>query len=99
MSAQPTGIDADRFAREWHDWHREHEAQRADRHGFLAITGLYWLTGEPERFDDAPGAWSSGPDGVVVALDHGEELVVDGSPVRGEHRFGVLPERDGVTAV
>jgi uncharacterized protein len=99
MSAQATGIDADRFAREWQDWHREHEARRADRHGFLAITGLHWLTGEPERFDDAPGAWSSGPDGVVVALDDGEELVVDGSPVRGEHHFGVLPERDGVTAV
>ena len=30
MSAQATGIDADRFAREWHDWHREHEARLAD---------------------------------------------------------------------
>jgi uncharacterized protein (DUF1684 family) len=99
MSAQATGIDADRFNREWHDWHRKQEARLADRHGFLAITGLHWLTGEPERFDDAPGAWSTGPDGVVVALDDDEELFVDGSPVRGEHRFGVLQERGGVTAV
>jgi uncharacterized protein (DUF1684 family) len=34
-----------------------------------------------------------------VTLDDGEELVVDGTPVRGEHRFGVLPERGGVNAV
>jgi uncharacterized protein (DUF1684 family) len=98
MSAQVAGIDADRFNRAWHDWHREHDARLADPHGFLAITGLHWLTDEPERWDDAPGAWSTGPDGVVVALDDGEELVIDGSPVRGEHRFGVLPERGGVTA-
>jgi uncharacterized protein (DUF1684 family) len=98
MSAQVAGIDADRFNRAWHDWHREHDARLAGPHGFLAITGLHWLTDEPERWDDAPGAWSTGPDGVVVALDDGEELVIDGSPVRGEHRFGVLPERGGVTA-
>jgi uncharacterized protein len=99
MSAQATGIDANRFTREWRDWHRDHESRLADPHGFLAITNLHWLTGEPERFDDAPGAWSTGPDGVVVTLDDGEELFVAGSPVRGEHRFGVLPERGGVTAV
>jgi uncharacterized protein (DUF1684 family) len=97
MSAQSTA--ADEFGREWQDWYRRKQARRADRHGFLAITGLHWLTDEPERFDDAPGAWSTGPDGVVVTLDDGEELVVDGSPVRGEHRFGVLPERGDLTAV
>lgn len=98
MAFQDTGTGTDRFAREWRDWHRGHESALADRHGFLAITGVHWLTGEPERFDGAPGAWSTGPDGVVVALDDGEEIVVDGSPVRGEHRFGVLDERDGATA-
>jgi len=94
MTAQATGTEA--FIREWEDWHRDHETRRADRHGFLAITGLHWLTGEPERFDDAPGAWSTGPDGVVVTLDDEEGLLVDGAPVRGEHRFGVIPERGGV---
>ncbi|HEY8481367.1 MAG TPA: DUF1684 domain-containing protein [Spirillospora sp.] len=96
MTVANTGVSA--FIAEWSAWRREREAQLADRHGFLAITGLHWLTDEPERFPDAPGAWSTGPDGVVVALDEGEELVVDGEPVRGEHRFGVLPERGGVHA-
>jgi hypothetical protein len=96
MTAHAIGTEA--FTREWEDWHREHETRRADRHGFLAITGLHWLTGEPQRFTDAPGAWSTGPDGVIVTLDDGEELLVDGTPVRGEHRFGVIPERGGVIA-
>jgi uncharacterized protein (DUF1684 family) len=89
---------SDTFARDWADWHRRHEAARADPHGFLAVTGLHWLTAEPQRLPDAPGAWSAGPRGVVVTLEEGEELAVDGVPLHGEHVFGVLPERGGTTA-
>src|SRR5262245_60077517 len=96
MTAHATGVDA--FTREWQDWHREHEAHLADRHGRLAVAGLHWLTDPPGRFRGAPGVWSAGPDGVVVPLDEGEELVVDGSPVHGEHRFGVLAERGDLVA-
>jgi uncharacterized protein (DUF1684 family) len=93
-----TAIDTDTFAQSWEAWHREHETVRAAPHGFLAITGLHWLTAEPQRFPGAPGEWWTGPDGVVVRLADGEELVIDGEPVRGDHAFGVLPERGGVTA-
>src|SRR3712207_1571711 len=92
-----TVTTSETFQQEWEAWHRRHEAVRADRHGFLAITGLHWLTAEPQRFADAPGEWSTGPEGPVVRLADGEELVVDGQPVRGQHRFGVIPERGGVT--
>ncbi|MET8981893.1 DUF1684 domain-containing protein [Streptomyces sp. NPDC004539] len=97
IEAPTTGLDA--FTEDWQEWHRAQEARLAHPHGFLAITGLHWLDDTPQRFPDAPGAWRTGPDGVVVTLDDGEELVVDGEPVRGEHRFGVLPERGGVDAV
>jgi uncharacterized protein (DUF1684 family) len=90
---------ADRFIEDWMRWRQRRDTALADPHGFLAVTGLHWLTAEPERFDDAPGAWSTGPDGVVVVLDHGEELTVGGARVRGEHRFGPVPERDGIEAV
>jgi hypothetical protein len=93
-----TAIDIDTFARAWGAWHRQHETVRADRHGFLAITGLHWLTGEPQRIPGAPGEWWTGPDGVTVRLAEGDELVVDGQPVHGEHAFGVIPERGGITA-
>jgi len=89
----------DDFAVEWDAWHRRQEARLADPHGFLAITSLHWLTGEPCRFQDAPGEWSTGPDGVVVALAGGEELVIGGSVQRGRHSFGVIPERGSVHAV
>ena len=93
-----TVIDTSTFTAEWEEWHQQHEAVRADRHGFLAITGLHWLTGEPQRFPDAPGEWWTGRDGVLVRLADGEELVVDGVPVHGEHSFGLIPERGGVIA-
>lgn len=89
-------IDRTAFARQWQEWHDAHERQRADAHGFLAITSIRWLGPEPERFPDAPGAWSSGEQGVTVELAEGEELVLDGEPVRGRHEFGVLPERTEV---
>jgi uncharacterized protein len=91
-----TGADA--FAADWRAWHEQHEEARASRHGFLAVTSLRWLGPEPERFPDAPGAWHTGPRGVVVDLAAGESLVVEGRRVTGRHRFGPIPERGGTTA-
>jgi len=93
-----TAEDLDTFTADWAQWHRHKDALLAAPHGFLAVTGLHWLSGEPQRFPDAPGSWSTGPDGVVVDLADGEELVVDGAPARGRHAFGVVPERGGVLA-
>ena len=98
-SVSETFPAVDDFAADWTAWHRRHEERLADPHGFLAITSLNWLTSESQRFPDAPGEWSTGPDGVVVALADGEELMIGGSPVRGRHSFGVIPERGGVNAV
>ena len=89
-------IDTATFGQEWAAWHRQHETVRADPRGFLAVTGLHWLALEPQRFPDAPGAWSTGPDGVTVTLGDTEELIVDGVPVRGTHEFGIIPERGGI---
>ena len=89
---------AARFAADWADWHQQHEARLADPHGFLAVTSLNWLDGTPQRFLDAPGTWSTGPDGPVVVLGPGEELRLDGSPVRGRHAFGPIAERGGSSA-
>ncbi|MFJ2081227.1 hypothetical protein EV382_2941 [Micromonospora violae] len=85
------------FTEEWQEWHRLHEEARADRHGFLAVSGLHWLTPRPQRFPDVPGEWHTGEDGPVVALGDGEELIIDGQQVRGRHEFGSIAERAGVT--
>ncbi|GAA2014683.1 DUF1684 domain-containing protein [Catenulispora yoronensis] len=86
-------VETDTFAHDWQEWHNGHEARLADPHGFLAITNLHWLQETPERFPDAPGAWSTGPDGVHVTLAEGEELILDGTPLHGDHTFGPIPER------
>ncbi|MEU1292600.1 DUF1684 domain-containing protein [Streptomyces sp. NPDC005840] len=99
MTTEATTTDLRGFTRDWLDWYRAQEERLAAPHGFLAITGLHWLHGTPQRFPDAPGTWWTDDDGVHVRLDDGEELAVDGSPVTGTHHFGVLPERGGVDAV
>jgi uncharacterized protein len=101
MTAPASDIvpDLDEFTARWEDWHGRHEARLAAPDGFLAITSLRWLDGEPRRFPDAPGVWSTGPNGVGVTLAEGEELVIDGKPVHGRYWFGDIPERGGVNAV
>ncbi|MFJ5775242.1 DUF1684 domain-containing protein [Streptomyces sp. NPDC093094] len=87
------------FAAQWEAWHRQKDERLAHEHGFLAVTGLHWPDGEPRRFADAPGVWSADDEEVTVVLGEGEELVVDGAVVRGQHSFGSVPERGGVDAV
>ena len=89
----------DTFTRDWREWHGRQQARLADAHGFLAITSLNWLDETPQRFEDAPGEWSTGPEGVRVVLAEGEELIVDGVAVHGEHGFGVIPERGSLYPV
>ena len=97
MTTTALAIDTVPFGRDWEDWHRAHEARRADPHGFLAVTGLHWLTPHPSAFDGIPGVWSTGPEGPVVDLADGEWLDVGGAPVTARYSFGPIPERGGVT--
>jgi uncharacterized protein (DUF1684 family) len=95
----PPAINRAAFGSEWAAWHAAHETRRAAEHGFLAITGLHFLTEEPQRFQDAPGAWRATADGPVVELAVGEELRLDAGPLTGRHEFGPIAEREGLDAV
>lgn len=79
---------SDDYLGAWHAWRKEREERLTAPYGYLAITGLHWLTDDPQRFDDVPGDWWVGPDGVEVALTDGETLEVAGRPVRSRHVFG-----------
>lgn len=97
-----TAADTIDFATEWQAWHEAHEKNRADPHGFLAVTSLNWLDETPTRYPDAPGEWSTSAAGPVVTLSDGEWIVVDGRAIVGStdrvtYEFGVIPERGGVT--
>lgn len=60
------------YADDWAEWHEAHERNRARPHGFLATTGLHWLSPDWQRFDDVPGEWREGPEGVTVRLPEGD---------------------------
>jgi uncharacterized protein (DUF1684 family) len=96
MTAQAEETERAAFVQDWEQWRAQHEEVLADPHGFLAITSLNWLDATPTRFPDAPGAWSSTADGVVVELSDDEELTLDGKVLRGRHGFGVIEERAGL---
>lgn len=91
-------IDRAAFARDWADWHAQHEADRASKHGFLAVTGIAWLSAEPQRIDGVPGEWSTGESGPVVSLGDGESIQIDGTSVTGLYAFGTIAERSDITA-
>jgi uncharacterized protein (DUF1684 family) len=99
MTTTHPQTDLDTFRREWADWHEQHLGHLADRHGFLAITSLHWLSPEPRRFADAPGAWSVADDRVSVELADDEEISLDGVALRGRHTFPVIAERGGINVV
>jgi uncharacterized protein (DUF1684 family) len=86
-------VSSSDFEALWERWHVKHERQRARPLGFLAITALHWIDSEPRRFDDVPGEWSSGANGVRVSLGANEELTVDDQTVRGTYDFGDVDER------
>ncbi len=71
MTVQESPLSTDTFVTEWEEWHRHKDAALAHEHGFLAVTGLYWPSSEPQRFPGTPGVWSAGDDGVTVELDDG----------------------------
>ena len=81
------------FLAEWQVWHDAREQRLRSPHGWLAVTGIHWLTATPQRVDDVPGEWSGDAGGVTVTLAPGETLTLDGDPlIEGRHRFGPLDE-------
>ncbi|GAB3522574.1 DUF1684 domain-containing protein [Arthrobacter monumenti] len=90
-------IDQRTFMKEWKAWHLTREAKLAEPFGWLSVTAMHWLSSDPQKYDGVPGTWSSDRSGIVVELDEGEELFVEGEPVSGRYAFGTLHERESVT--
>lgn len=75
----PMTVSTDTFAADWAEWRAAHERQRADPHGFLAVTHLHWLDASPTRVSTEPpaagarrttsSAWFCGPENASSATD------------------------------
>jgi len=82
------------YREEWHAARDAREQQRRDPYGYLAYAGFHKLSNTPAHFDGIPGIWTSGPDGISVLVDSGEQLTVDGRAVTGSYRFAAVRERE-----
>jgi uncharacterized protein (DUF1684 family) len=97
----PAAVDDAAFASAWAEWHAAHERQRADPHGFLAVTHLHWLGAEPVRLDGVPGAWSVEDNAVRLVIGAGERISRDGQELNPDASgasvaFGPIAERGGL---
>lgn len=98
---ETTASTSPAFAAEWQVWHAAHERQRADPHGFLAVTHLHWLNSSPAPLAGVPGTWSVENDAVTVVLGAGESLSQDGHDLNPDATgasvtFTPIAERDGI---
>ncbi|WP_433296807.1 DUF1684 domain-containing protein [Pseudonocardia sp. CA-142604] len=82
---------------EWANWHAEREADLRTPHGWLSLTGLYWLDAEPRSFEGLPGIWrATGDGGVEVTAAEADGLVVGDMPVTSTARLEPVDGTPGV---
>ena len=97
--ADQTGFDA-----EWRQWHEQRERYFHDPLGWVAITGLHWLSDEFETVADLPGRWRADADAVYVDGIEGTSRLepVEGAPgllvEDGDRRIEVI-RRTGSVAL
>lgn len=70
-------------ARAWARWRATREAQLAEEHGWLSLTGFAWLSAEPTAVPGLPGLWWADDAGAHVSADEQDGLATEVGPVLG----------------
>ncbi|MDK1328115.1 DUF1684 domain-containing protein [Arthrobacter sp. zg-Y1143] len=70
---------------EWLRFRERRNASLAEEHGWLSLSGFYWLPEHPAKFDGLPGLWSGSDDGAVLAAAaaDGLRVLASGEPAQG----------------
>lgn len=71
------------FETEWAQWQHARADQLRDPLGFLSLTGLHWLTDQPERLPDVPGTWWVTDDKVFITAQPADRLEFEGIGIAG----------------
>ena len=95
MTATVGAADTD-LAGEWAAWHAEREDVLRAPHGWLSLTGLHWLVGEPRSYQDLPGTWRARDGGADITAEAADGVVVDGAVVDGTARVEPVDGKPGV---
>jgi len=67
----------------WARWRATREAELAEEHGWLSLTGFAWLSAGPSAVPGLPGLWWADDEGAHVRAQEGDGLVTDVGPVLG----------------
>ncbi|GAA4782457.1 DUF1684 domain-containing protein [Actinomycetospora chlora] len=84
------------LAQEWRAWHAEREDTLREPHGWLSLTGLHWLDGEPRAYQDLPGTWRASEGGAEITATAAHGVSVDGVAVDGTTRVEPVDGKPGV---
>ncbi|MBM9465841.1 DUF1684 domain-containing protein [Nakamurella leprariae] len=86
-----TDLDREALEQQWTSWHAARHHDLTAEHGWLSITGFWWLPEAPAALDGLPGAWSTEGGAAVVTATAADGLtaIVDGRPVTGSERAEV----------
>ena len=76
LAAEPGGG----FAAEWKAWHDRREARLRAEDGWLALSGLHWLSPGENRIPGLPGAFLLADGKVMLRASAGDGFVLDGQP-------------------
>jgi hypothetical protein len=92
-----TGVSAG-FVTEWQEWKAERERTLAQRHGWLALVSLDWLTETPTSYGQLPGLWWQDADAAYLD-PQGAELSYEGARVTDVRRFELVNSGPGTRVV
>lgn len=82
---------------EWNAWHAERERTLAEPHGWLSLTGLFWLDTAARAYAELPGTWrATGDGGVEITSAPDDGVRVDGALVYGTTRLDPVDGAPGV---
>lgn len=85
------------FETEWAHWHDSRADQLRDPLGFLSLTGLHWLTDQPERLPDVPGTWWVTDNKVFITAQPADRLEFDGTGIAGVQILRPVEGAPGLT--
>jgi uncharacterized protein (DUF1684 family) len=83
---------------EWDEWHHRREAVLRQPHGWLSLTGLFWLDSSPRRFPGVPGEWVVSGAAAQVTATAAEGLLVDGEVLDGSASVTVAEQESKIFA-
>lgn len=87
------------FLAEWQTWRDIREQRLRDPYGWLAITGIHWLTEEPQTFDDVPGEWRQDEHGPLLDGQRLDAVDEEGVTLTFGDVRAQVADRDGRTIV